>query len=215
METMTRSLLSVHLLFVCAGNVCRSPLAEGLATAWVARQVAQGSPDMRINSAGIEAAVGREMDPKSVRALSRLGGRPPARAAKALTPEMADEADLLLTMTRRHRRTVLEMSPRGLQRTFTLLEAADLLETADLTGLELVPVEERARELGRRLHAQRRFRNSHAPDDIEDPLGRAQGVHDRVGETIAGALRPLVAVLLRRQPSPNVSPGAVQALRRA
>jgi protein-tyrosine phosphatase len=117
-------------------------------------------------------------------------------------------------MTRRHRRTVLEMSPRALQRTFTLLEAADLLQMADVSGLDQLPLDPRAEELGRRLNAQRRFRNSHKPDDIQDPLGRSAGVHAQVADAIATALRPLVDVLLAPQPSGNASTSPLEALNR-
>ena len=197
----------MHLLFVCAGNVCRSPLAEGLAAAWLAERARTDQVgDVRITSAGIEAPVGQPMDPQSAEELARLGGQPPEDPAKPLTAELAIGADLVLTMTRRHRRAVLEMSPAGLKRTFTLLEAADLLPGADLSGLADLPLEQRARELGRRLHDGRRFRASRETDDIQDPIGRNAGVHQRVADEISRALLPVLSALMGR--SPQVQRGA-------
>jgi protein-tyrosine phosphatase len=195
-DVSVRTVGWVNLLFVCAGNVCRSPLAEGLMTAWAQSGGVHGAPTIEIGSAGIEAAVGREMDPASAAALAQLGGRPPARPAKALTAQHAADADLILTMTRRQRRVVLELSPRGLRRTFTLLEAADLIRTADLSGLAELSPPQRATELAARLDAGRALRPSGRHDDIEDPIGRSAGVHTRVARTIAEALYPMAATLL-------------------
>ena len=98
-------------------------------------------------------------------------------------------------MTRDQRRTVLESTPRGLRRTFTLAEAADLLQRADLTGLSFLPLTPRARELGRRLDAARAGRPTADGDDIADPVGQPSGAHQEVADRVAGALRPLADVL--------------------
>jgi protein-tyrosine phosphatase len=101
----------------------------------------------------------------------------------------------VLTMTRAQRRTVLESTPRGLRRTFTLTEAADLLSGADLTGLSFLPLTQRARELGRRLDVARAGRPTATGDDIADPIGQRADVHREVADRVAIALRPLVNVL--------------------
>ncbi|WP_172442581.1 hypothetical protein [Geodermatophilus sabuli] len=187
----------MHLLFVCTGNVCRSPIAERLATTWLGETT--GCPrhgdEVRISSAGVRATDGDPMDPRSAAALVELGGAPRDFRSQRLTPELAVSADLVLTMTRRHRRSTLELTPRGLRRTFTVNEAADLLRSADLSGLDRLPPEARTRELGIRLDAQRKWRASSGDDDIEDPIGRRLPVHQQVANTIAAALRPLTDVL--------------------
>ena len=187
----------MRILFVCTGNVCRSPVAERLAATW-ARERLAGSPEadvVRIDSAGLGAAVGRPIDPHTAAALVGLGGDPAGFGSKPYTAELAEDADLVLTMTRDQRRTVLESTPRGLRRTFTLTEAADLLQRADLTGLSLLPLTTRARELGRRLDAARAARPTAEGDDIVDPIGQRAHVHLDVAEHVAGALRPLAHVL--------------------
>ena len=185
----------MRLLFVCTGNLCRSPIAHGLASAWLGRSTESDREGVEILSAGTRAPVGEAMDPNSAAALRRLGGNPSDLHATPLTPELAAGADLVLTMTRRHRRAVLEMSPRGLRRTFTLLEAANLLDGIDVGDLRELAPAERARELGLRLHAARARRSPSSPDDIVDPIGRAASVHEAVADVIAGALHPLLSVL--------------------
>jgi protein-tyrosine phosphatase len=200
----------VRILFVCTGNLCRSPVAERLAAAWVGQSLA-GSPelaDVALSSAGTRATEGQEMAPASASALRQLGGVPEGFRSSALTPELANSADLIITMTRQHRREVLRMTPRGLRRTFTLIEAADLLVRADLRGLPTMPLTARACELGLRLDAARAHRPSSDRDDVVDPMGRRPAVHTETAGTIATALRPLADVLfasVRTEPITRLS----------
>ncbi len=195
------------MLFVCTGNVCRSPVAQGLTTAWVARTAGAEAPDVEVLSAGTAAPAGRPMDERSASALARLGGDPTGHRARILTPDLAAGADLVLTMTRRHRRAVLEMAPRGLRRTFTLLEAADLLRATEAPDLAALPADERVLRLGRLLDAGRRRRSSSASDDVPDPVGRPAGVHDAVADTIASALHPLLAAVFPPAPRTPIASG--------
>ncbi|MGY1812836.1 arsenate reductase/protein-tyrosine-phosphatase family protein [Blastococcus sp. SYSU D00820] len=186
----------MRILFVCTGNLCRSPIAERLARGAAERLLAE-SPELarvEIASAGLDTVAGRRMDPHSALALSRLGGDPEGFVSRPFSAEMADDADLVLTMTRDQRRAVLETTPRGLRRTFTLLEAADLVGQVELTGLRTMPLEWRARELGRRLDAVRARRQSR-DDDVRDPIGHRSSVHEDVAAVIDRALRPLIPVL--------------------
>lgn len=187
----------VRLLFVCTGNICRSPVAERLTLAQASRALGD-SPELErieVRSAGVQATPGSRIEPHSSRALHTLGGDAAEFRARRLTAELAASADLVLTMTRGHREAVLGLNPRGLRRTFTLAEAADLAGLADLSGLGLTPVDERARELGRRLDAARARRQAGPADDIADPMGQRAAVHADVAARIDRALRPLAAVL--------------------
>lgn len=186
----------MHILFVCTGNLCRSAIAEQLATVWLHTCGCLRDDEVRITSAGLRATDGHPMDPRSAAALAELGGNPADFRSQRLTSELAADANLVLTMTRSHRRSVLELAPRGLRRTFTLTEAAELLRSADLDGLDRTPLADRARHLGLRLDAQRAWRTSSGSDDIEDPIGRRLPVHQQAARTIATALRPLTDVLL-------------------
>lgn len=169
----------MKLLFVCTGNVCRSPTAERLVTAWSART---GGAELIASSAGTRAVVGCGMEPTAARVLSSLGGHPDGFVARQLTPVIAADADLVLTMTESHRDTVLRQSPRLFRRTFTLLEAAHLAATIGpgtvaeyATARGTVPLP--------------------ATVDVPDPIGRSATVFEDVGTLIDQAVSNLLTQL--------------------
>ncbi|MGR6967094.1 arsenate reductase/protein-tyrosine-phosphatase family protein [Geodermatophilus sp. URMC 61] len=193
------------VLLVCTGNICRSALGERLGRAYLAEVLGQDADTVRLVSAGVQAVVGSAMHPDSALVLRGLGGRPEGFVARQLVDDMAIDADLTLTMTRQHRRDVLRMAPRALARTFTLREAAGLLEVVgedvEVPGDGLA---ERARNLIKELAAARSRRQSGRGDDIRDPVGLPAEVHQEVGDAVAGALIPVLSRIaaLRRADVP-------------
>jgi protein-tyrosine phosphatase len=185
----------MRLLFVCTGNICRSPLAERLTSAWAEIALGPAAAGVHIRSAGTDAAVGKPMDKRSAAALVKLGGNPEGFVARAFLPAMADEADLVLTMTRRQRRLVLAAAPRALRRTFTLPEAANLLRAVDMSGLAALPLQQRASDLASRLNERRAYRRAAESDDVFDPIGQSGSVHTQVASRIARKLDPIADVL--------------------
>jgi protein-tyrosine-phosphatase len=188
----------VRLLFVCTGNVCRSPLAEHLARAFLDDAFGVSGAAVGVGSAGTHAVVGCEMEPSSAAVLRGLGGNPAGFRARQLAAEMVEGADLTLTMTRRHRRDVLKLAPRAMFRTYTLREAADLL--GHISPNLLPPVTtpaDRLRALVAALGKQRatRRRADSDTDDVRDPMGSRADVHQAVGDQIFGALVPLLQAL--------------------
>jgi protein-tyrosine phosphatase len=180
-----------RVLFVCTGNVCRSPLAERLSVAYLDAVLGPAAAAISVESAGTNAVVGRGMHPYSADALASLGGNAAGFVARQLTEEIASRADLVLALTREHRHAVLKRSPRGLARTFTVLEAADLAAMVpsvdDLPGAN---VGDQWRSLTRRMAAARALRTSSDADDIADPIGAPPEVHQQIGDRIAeGVLR--------------------------
>jgi protein-tyrosine phosphatase len=112
-------------------------------------------------------------------------------------------------MTRAHRRRVLELAPRALARTFTLREAAGLVE---LPGADVAApgegLADRARALVREMTATRSRRPAGSTDDIADPIGQPVEVHEAVGAAVAEALIPLLACIagLHRPVAANGAP---------
>lgn len=193
------------VLMVCTGNICRSALAERLGRAYLAETLGDDAALVRIVSAGVRAVVESAMHPDSALVLRGLGGDPGDFRARQLVDDMAIDADLMLTMTRRHRRDVLRVAPRALSRTFTLREAADLVallsDDVDVPGDGLA---ERSRQLVHQLSAARSRRQGSEVDDIRDPIGLPVEVHQEVGEVIAGALIPVLVRIASLRPEAGV-----------
>ena len=88
----------MRLLFVCLGNICRSPTAEGVMRALV--EDAGLADSVQIDSAGTgEWHVGSPPDTRAVTA-ARGRGVTLAGAARTVRPDDFDDFDLLLAMDR-------------------------------------------------------------------------------------------------------------------
>lgn len=90
---------SVRVLFVCMGNICRSPTAHGVFEALVARE---GLADrILVSSAGtVGHHVGEAPDPRSQRHASDRGHDLSHLRARLVSAAMIREADLVLAMDR-------------------------------------------------------------------------------------------------------------------
>lgn len=171
----------MHVLFVCTGNICRSPTAERLATAYAKRMP---FPDFSATSAGTRASVAQPIHPDAALVLERLGGQASGFAARQLTAKIAYGADLIVTMTRAHREYVLELAPRHLKRTFTLAEASHLA-----SELRAMTVDD--------LGSLRPLLASDEAKDVADPIGRDLEVFSAVGTQIAELISPILEFCLR------------------
>ncbi|MBI4545700.1 MAG: low molecular weight protein arginine phosphatase [Gemmatimonadetes bacterium] len=85
-----------NLLFVCTGNTCRSPLAEAIAR----RELEQREwLHVAVTSAGIWAGYGTPASDNAVSVAAEQGLDIAAHAARPLTPELVEWADLILVMS--------------------------------------------------------------------------------------------------------------------
>jgi len=171
----------VHVLFVCTGNICRSPTGERLAAAYAARH---GIADFTASSAGTRAVIGHPIHPDAAAVLHELGGDAFGFTARQLKPKFASAADLIITMTTAHRDVVLEAAPRKLQRTFTLTEASRL---ASMDGAESLAD----------LAALRPHLTTNDVSDIPDPIGQSPEVFAAIGHQIADLLSPILELCRR------------------
>lgn len=112
------------ILFVCTGNVCRSPMAEGLF-----RQAVQGSKDYHVLSAGLGASDGQPPTPFAVQAMNELGIDISHQHSRPLTADLVEQADYIFCMTHSHVDTVTLLYPQAAEKTFLLREFDDTLDT--------------------------------------------------------------------------------------
>lgn len=184
------------VLTVCTGNVCRSPLAEGLL-----RMVMADLP-VTVASAGTDALVGEQMTEQNRIIAAELGvGDGDDHRARQLETEHLREADLVLALTRNHRRAAAELLPRVSRHTFTLREFGRLAEAADLSELQeatgLSP-EERMREA---IDLVAQLRGSLPPladpaeEDVVDPFRQSDETYALSAQQIVPAVNSAAKLL--------------------
>src|SRR6516225_10076160 len=111
------------ILFLCTGNVCRSPMAE-----WLFRHAIQSRDDVRVLSAGLGALDGQPATQHSVEAMKEIGIDISGHRSRSLTTELVRQADLILGMTHSHTDTVALLYPPAAEKTFLLREFDETLE---------------------------------------------------------------------------------------
>ena len=182
--------MSFSVLFVCTGNICRSPLGERMFRSRIV------VPTIHVSSAGTGALVGYGIDGPSALVLREYGVNPEGHFARALTREIVHDADLILTAQSTHRTIVLNAEPALFRRTFTMREFARL-------GEDLGPIigppsdDELLRERVARVSAQRGWVQPPEAglDEIGDPFGAGLDVARTIGEQISTAVNGVVAAL--------------------
>ncbi|MHB8523879.1 MAG: ribose 5-phosphate isomerase B [Limisphaerales bacterium] len=112
------------ILFVCTGNICRSPMAEA-----IFRHAVKDSSKYRVLSAGVGAAEGLPPSPHAVRAVNDLGISITGQHSQQLTRELVQEADYIFGMTHAHVDAVTLLYPQAAEKTFLLREFDDTLST--------------------------------------------------------------------------------------
>lgn len=181
--------MAFRVLFVCTGNVCRSPAAE------FAFARAAAGHDIASASAGTNGLTGRGVDEPTAYALREIGIDSSQHVAQRLTPGLIGAADLILTATTEHRSIVVQQTPLAFRRTFTLNEFARLGAGLGPIDGELTPDTLRRRVA--EVAEQRGWIDPAPPgaDDIGDPFGEsldvARACVAAIAETIPGVIAAL------------------------
>lgn len=117
----------MRVLFVCTGNTCRSPMAEGLL-----KDIAKKNKlDIEVASAGVFAMDGDKAANNAVEALRKIDIDISKHRSQNVTRELVDQADLILTMSLSHKETLLLNYPDLKGRIYLLNEYA-LNENRDI-----------------------------------------------------------------------------------
>lgn len=98
----------MKILFVCTGNTCRSPMAQGIA------QKTASDRNMQIQalSAGIMVAPGSKVSNFSVESLKEYNIDISSHIPTQLDLNILSESDLVVTMTKAHKEMIINASPQ-------------------------------------------------------------------------------------------------------
>ncbi|VVM05940.1 Serine hydroxymethyltransferase [Methylacidimicrobium cyclopophantes] len=106
-----------NVLFVCTGNVCRSPMAQGLF-----QDLVQGRHDIRVDSAGIGAVSGIMPSEQAIDVMQEIGIDISSIRSKPLSADLVRRADFIFCMSYAHLDSILLLYPSASEKTYLLLE---------------------------------------------------------------------------------------------
>jgi protein-tyrosine phosphatase len=182
--------LPFSILAVCTGNVCRSPAVERLL-----RQ--RLGPSLTVESAGTSGLVGEPIAVPMAELLVGSGVDIDGFAARRLSLVLIQQADLVLAVTRAHRRLIVEAWPKAVRRTFTLREFARLLSGIDQAALPDGSPADRLRAAVPLAAAERgRWRVPSSEDDVLDPYRQPRPVHEASLAQILPAIEAIAQVAI-------------------
>ncbi len=112
---MTRQIRNI--LFICTGNICRSPFAEGLLVKLVHQK---GLPGIKVDSAGLIALPGNPVTTMAQRVASEHSVDLSDHGAKSVSKELLEWCDLVLVMEKSHEESLLVSFPEALGKVLLL-----------------------------------------------------------------------------------------------
>ncbi len=114
-----------NILFVCTGNTCRSPLAEGIAKKLFLQCERK---DYHVSSAGSAAVDGVPASPLAVEVANANATDLTKHQARFLSKTLVREADLIIALAASHRNTVGVIEPSALAYVYLLTDFCDDVE---------------------------------------------------------------------------------------
>jgi molybdate transport system ATP-binding protein len=118
-------------VFVCSGNTSRSPMAQAICNAEIARRLKIPYEELRARgmltlSAGLSATPGRPMTPDAWNVLREIGVPVPEHQARNLDAQMANDAEAIFCMTQEQQQLAMAMFPEASSKIYRLRANQDI-----------------------------------------------------------------------------------------
>jgi L-threonylcarbamoyladenylate synthase len=130
-ESQVIEMAQVTILFVCTGNSCRSPIAEGIFKKYLSEKL-QCPVDLlpkkgyNVISAGTIGMVGFPATVEAVRACADRNVDISGHRSRALNRFLIEQSDIIYALTDLHRQDILDMSPGAKDKCFLLAAGKDI-----------------------------------------------------------------------------------------
>lgn len=188
----------IRILFVCTGNTCRSPMAEGMMGTLMQREGLQ----VEVKSAGVSAFNGGAVSEYTMNILKEKGFAQ-VLTSNEIDKEVVEWADLILTMTLNHKRYVLQAYPEAVDKTYTLKEYTDddpdqlLMQQEQMQFISEIQLKHALAEPLTESEEKKLIELQQNPLDldIQDPFGGDIGMYRECAEEIEGCLTKLIIKL--------------------
>ncbi|MFH1150297.1 MAG: hypothetical protein V1748_07475 [Actinomycetota bacterium] len=188
----------MRLLFVCTGNICRSPMAEGLARHWMEREHPESASEVTVASAGVSALVGEGPAAEATTVMASRGIDIEAHRARDAERRMLEESSLVLTMEDRQTRHARSIATAAC--VHNLLRAAEVAssirERPGWPGAATPAA--RLRLLSDTLEGVEgagAWAAEPGEYDIEDPYGRARDAYEWAAHRLEKPVRTVLDTL--------------------
>jgi len=199
---MSSAKTNLNVLFVCTGNICRSPMADQI----LEQLAKKHNLPLSVSSAGVAAMTGEPMTRESAESMAQRGYKPGPHKARDLAPQLLNASDLVITMTLDHRSDIARMLPKASRYSFTLDEFARLAsflmnDPQYSEEFKKKPKETRAQYLARVFKEATLLRGmvptGEEPRDVIDPYGESLEIYTQVAEQIDEMIKVVVEFFSR------------------
>ena len=142
-------MLPSPILMVCTGNLCRSPFAEGL----MRMRLEECGAYAEVRSCGVQNIGSQPVPETALRVAAEFGVDLSAHRSTFLSPELLQQAALILVMSKRQRQHLAQIYPTGCGKIFLLSQPDDEEDIPDPIGQPAESFRETYAEISRLVDA--------------------------------------------------------------